>query len=90
MDVDGIDPGQDFRKAIDAILTECDLLLAVIAKNWLDCNDETGKRRLDDPRDFCAPQDRQHRERTFPKADQLPDELRDFALRNAFELISSC
>jgi hypothetical protein len=52
MDVDGIDPGQDFRKAIDAILTECDLLLGVIAKNWLDCNEETGKRRLDDPRDF--------------------------------------
>jgi hypothetical protein len=98
MDVDGIDSGQDFRKAIDAILTKCDVLLGVIGKNWLDCKDETGKRRLDDPSDFVRLEIGNALKRDIPvipvrvqgaylpKADQLPDELKDFAFRNASEL----
>lgn len=98
MDVDGIDPGQDFRKAIDEILTKCDLLLGVVGKNWLDCKDETGNRRLDDPRDFVRLEIATALKRDIPvipirvqgaylpKANQLPDELQGFAFRNAFEL----
>jgi hypothetical protein len=98
MDVDGISPGQDFRKAIDEILTKCDVLLAVVGKNWLDCKDEAGNRRLDDPRDFVRLEIANALKRDIPvipvrvqgaylpKADQLPDELKDFVFRNAFEL----
>jgi hypothetical protein len=36
MDVDGIAPGRDFRKVIEETLTQCDVLLGVMGKNWLD------------------------------------------------------
>ena len=35
MDVAGIKPGRDFRKAIDSNVANCDALLAVIGKGWL-------------------------------------------------------
>ncbi|MCK7496707.1 MAG: toll/interleukin-1 receptor domain-containing protein [Comamonadaceae bacterium] len=52
MDVAGIEPGRDFRRAIDEQVASCGVLLAVIGKNWCDAQDESGRRRLDDPMDF--------------------------------------
>ncbi|HEY4933241.1 MAG TPA: toll/interleukin-1 receptor domain-containing protein [Terriglobales bacterium] len=98
MDVDGIDPGRDFRKVIDETLTQCDVLLGVVGRNWLDTKDETGKRRLEDDSDFVRLEIAAALRRdipvipvrvqgaTIPKPAQLPDDLKDFAYRNAVEL----
>jgi hypothetical protein len=98
MDVDGIAPGRDFRKVIDETLTECDVLLGVMGRNWLDIKDEAGKRRLDNESDFVRLEIASALRRdipvipvrvqgaTVPKPDQLPDDLKDFSYRNAVEL----
>ena len=98
MDVAGIEPGQDFRKAIDQRVASCSVLLAVIGQHWLDAKDGSGARRLDDPGDFVrielASALRGNiaivpvlvRGSTMPRADDLPDDLRDLAYRNAVEL----
>ena len=52
MDVDNIKPGVDFVKALDAEIAKCDVLLAVIGKDWTEAKSLTGQRRLDDPQDF--------------------------------------
>jgi hypothetical protein len=51
MDVDNIPPGFDFVKILDQQVGQCDVLLAIIGKDWLTAN-ERGERRLDDPKDF--------------------------------------
>ena len=98
MDVAGIDVGRDFRKAIDQSVATCDVLLAVIGKNWIDAKNEDGKRRLDDPSDFVRLETVAALKRDIPvipvlvhsakmpRADQLPDELKDLAYRNGVEL----
>ena len=52
MDIDGIGPGEDFVAVLERKIAECDVLLAVIGKNWLDVTDAKGNRRLDNPEDF--------------------------------------
>src|ERR1700735_4638164 len=52
MDVDAIQPGRDFRKAIEESIHSCSVLLAVIGQQWLESADEFGKRRLDDEGDY--------------------------------------
>lgn len=98
MDVSGIEPGRDFRKAIDESVATCSILLAVIGKNWLEASDATGHRRLDDENDFVRIELASALRRDIPvvpvlvqgvkmpQADQLPDDLKDLAYRNALEL----
>jgi hypothetical protein len=52
LDVDNIPPGQDFRDHIKHHLEACDLLVAVIGKNWLTARDESGRPRLENPGDW--------------------------------------
>jgi hypothetical protein len=47
-----IDSGDDFPAAIEIAVQQCKVLLAVIAHDWLDICDATGKRRLDDLNDY--------------------------------------
>jgi hypothetical protein len=98
MDVAAIEPGRDFRKAIDAHIASCGVLLALIGKNWLDARDAAGRRRLDDPLDFVRLETAAALKRdipvvpvlvqgaSMPRADQLPADLADLAFRNAIEL----
>jgi len=98
MDVAAIEPGRDFRKAIDENVTACDVLLAMIGRNWLDARDQTGRRRLDDPLDFVRLETAAALKRdipvvpvlvqgaSMPTVDQLPADLGDLAFRNAVEL----
>src|SRR5258708_5794808 len=51
-DVDTIPLGVDFRKLITDSVSRCEVLLAVIGKQWLTVTSPAGKRRLDDPGDF--------------------------------------
>ncbi len=98
MDVAGIEAGRDFRRAIDEHVASCGVLLAVIGKSWLDARDEEDRRRLDDPMDFVRLETASALQRDIPvipvlvqgarmpRAEQLPQDLADFAYRNAVEL----
>ena len=52
MDVDDIEPGADFVEVISETLAGCRALVVVIDPDWLAAQDQYGRRRLDDPRDF--------------------------------------
>ena len=43
-DVDTIEPGQDFVRAIETRLGECRVFLALIGRGWLDARDSAGRR----------------------------------------------
>ena len=51
MDVSGIEPGIDFRRAIEKQTESCGVLLALIGRNWLTITNPDGTRRLDDSND---------------------------------------
>jgi hypothetical protein len=98
MDVAAIQPGRDFRRAIDQSLSSCSAFLSVIGKNWLTAQDPSGQRRLDDSADFVRVETSAALKRDIPvipvlvqgastpRSDQLPDDLKDLAFRNALEL----
>jgi hypothetical protein len=52
MDVDAIPLGANFVRVLHDEVAKCEVLLAVIGRNWLDARDEHGNRRLEDPNDF--------------------------------------
>ena len=98
MDVAAIQPGRDFRKSIDQSLNSCGVFLSLIGKSWLTAKDTSGQRRLDDPADFVRIETAAALKRDIPvipvlvqgapapKPDQLPDDLKELAFRNAVEL----
>jgi hypothetical protein len=98
MDVAAIEPGRDFRKAIDQSVSNCSVLLAMIGLEWLSAADAAGQRRLADPNDFVRIELASALRRDIPvvpvlvrgakmpRADELSDDLRDLAFRNAVEL----
>jgi hypothetical protein len=98
MDVSAIQPGRDFRKAIDQSLSSCGVFLSLIGKSWVAAKDASAERRLDDPADFVRIETATALKRdipvipvlvqgaSIPKPDQLPDDLKDLAYRNGVEL----
>ena len=52
MDVDRIQPGENFAAVIERSVRSADVLLAVIGEQWLAVTNDAGQRRLDDPDDF--------------------------------------
>jgi len=100
-DVEDIPAGEDFMHVIDQALGRATTLLVVIGRNWLDVANESGKRRLDDPRDFVRLEIESALERgvrvlpvlvqgaAMPSPDQLPEALRPLARIQAHELNDS-
>jgi formylglycine-generating enzyme required for sulfatase activity len=98
MDVDSIALGRDFRQSLHASLESCEALLALIGPSWLDAKDAGGRRRLDDPADFVRQEIATALKRNIPVTpvllqgaampaeESLPDDLKDLAFRNSFEL----
>jgi hypothetical protein len=98
MDVDAIPLGVNFIKVLREEVAKCDVLLALIGPNWLDVRDEEGKRRLDNPTDFLRIEIATALQRdipvipilldraTMPKADQLPKDLEELAVRNGLHV----
>jgi hypothetical protein len=98
MDVDSISPGADFVKTLENAVAACDVFIAVIGPQWSDIADDAGSRRLDQWNDFVrieiASALKQDKllipvlvgRSQMPSADELPDELKDLAHRNAIEL----
>ena len=52
MDVDAVRLGVDFVKVLHEAVAKCDVLLAVIGRDWLNASDEEGNRRLDNQKDY--------------------------------------
>lgn len=98
MDVAAIEVGRDFRKAIDESIATCGVLLTIIGLGWLEEKNEAGSRRLEDPGDFVRAELASALKRDIPvvpvlvrgakmpRPDQLPEDIRDLAFRNAVEL----
>jgi hypothetical protein len=98
MDVDAIQPGLDFRKAIRENVGKCRVLLAVMGPDWLEARGKDGLRRLDNENDYVRLEIATAlvrevpvvpvlvRGARMPKADQLPDDLHELAYRNSVEL----
>src|SRR6266516_1801416 len=98
MDVDGIPLGTNFSKVLHEEVAKCGVLLAMIGPNWPDARDEHGNRRLDDPNDFVRIEIAAALQRNIPvipillagaripKASELPEDLKELALRNGMEI----
>lgn len=98
MDVDSIGLGRDFRQVLQERLASCDVMLALIGPDWLDIRDASGNRRLNSPADFVRQEIAAALKRNIPVTpvlvrgaqipapEQLPDDLKDLAFRNGFEL----
>jgi TIR domain-containing protein len=98
MDVSGINPGADFRKAIDDNVAACGVLLAMIGPQWSSIRSGAGERRLDDPNDFVRLEIASALARKvavipvlvhdakMPRPEDLPDNLKDLAFRNSVEI----
>ncbi len=98
LDVDNIAPGLDFGRVLNERVAECDVLLAIIGKGWIDARNAAGLRRLDDPDDFVRIEIASALnlgkrvipvlvgEAQMPRPDELPEVLRPLARRNAVRL----
>jgi hypothetical protein len=98
MDVAGIQPGLDFRKAIDTNVSGCGVLLAVIGPTWATITGSDGTRRLDNPNDYVRLEIATALARNIavipvlvhdahmPALDLLPEDLKDLRYRNSVEL----
>jgi hypothetical protein len=97
MDVDNIALGTDFMQAIHRALDACDVLIAVIGRQWAG-GEVTGERRIDRPDDVVRleiAEALRRGMRVVPlfvdgveplAADRLPDDLRALALRQGFSV----
>ena len=98
MDVDGLKPGDDFIDVLQKTVGSCDVLIAVIGRNWLSMQDQAGHKRLTDPEDFVRLEIGTALERgirvipalvggaLMPKTEELPDSLAKLARRQAIVL----
>ena len=98
-DVDSIEPGQHFTKALEAAVASCRVLLAVIGRDWVNARDEAGQRRLENPNDWVRIEIETALRNpkvlvipvlldgaTMPPIDQLPGELAQLGRRQAVEI----
>ena len=98
MDVSAIDPGLDFVDAIEHAVGSCDVLLAVIGREWIDSEDTAGRRRLENSKDFIRIEIATALQRNvrvipvlvrgavMPHAEALPPDLERLTRRQAVEV----
>jgi hypothetical protein len=97
-DIEDIPPGADFRRHIDRVLDESDIVLAIVGPRWIGADDE--RRRLASPDDPVRLEIENALRKNkplipvlvsravMPPPDALPDSLHDFAYRNAVQVDS--
>ncbi len=98
MDIDKIEPGLPFDDVIEHALDRCDVVLALIGRQWLTIADASGHSRLEDPDDFCRLELEEALARgtrliplrvqgaEMPGSAELPESLRGLARRQGMEL----
>jgi hypothetical protein len=97
MDIGTIKAGEDFYEAIDGSVRSCDVLIAIIGKQWLTIRDGD-ERRLNNPNDFVRLEIVEALSRdilvipalvqgaTIPHPKDLPDELESLSHRQRCEI----
>src|SRR5437588_6336371 len=92
-DIDNIPPGVDFRKHIDGILDESDVVLAIVGPRWI--GPRGGQSRLTNAADPVRVEIETALRKncplipvlvlrgSMPRVEQLPESLQDFAYHNA-------
>ncbi len=95
MDVDDIQPGENFVRVLEKTLDRCNVLLVLIGPRWLDDPDGPGLRRIDDAEDFVRMELERALERGIriipvlvggagmPAASELPDSIAMLAQQQA-------
>ena len=95
MDIDTIEPGEDFVTVIENYVSSCEILIAVIGRNWLSTS---GSGRFDNPNNFVRLEIGTALRRdirvvpvlvqraSMPKPQDLPEDLVKLTRRNAVEL----
>lgn len=98
IDIDQIEPGEDFVEVINRKVGACEIAVVSIGPNWLSATDASGKRRLDDEEDFVRMEIIAALERKIrvipvlvggarmPQREDLPEALAPLSRRNAIEL----
>ncbi|MBX9637125.1 MAG: SUMF1/EgtB/PvdO family nonheme iron enzyme [Nitrosomonas sp.] len=98
MDIDQIEPGEDFVEVIQEKLKAVQVAVVLIGKHWLDIADANGQRRLDNPDDWVRLEIVTLLERKIrvipiligranaPNSSQLPECLASLARRQAHEI----
>lgn len=98
MDLDAIEPGEDFIETIRRRVSACVVQLVVIGPGWARSADAAGRRRLEDPDDYVRLEvltalSREVRvipvlvgNAAMPSVAELPEPLRPLVRRQAFEL----
>jgi TIR domain len=98
IDVDNVELGIDFAKAVTQAVSTSEVLLAVIGPHWHTAIDADGNRRLDDPDDIVRLEIEVALQRdirvipilidgaVMPRRGQLPESLGGLAHRNALVL----
>ena len=98
IDVDSIPLGENFVKYLDQKVGECEILLALIGRGWLKSRNDMGELRLDNPEDFVRVEIASALKRgipvvpilldgaPIPLAADLPDDLKELAMRNGEEI----
>ena len=98
MDVSAIAVGTDFVDQVERAISTSDASLVVMGPDWLGATDPEGRRRLDDPEDHVRSEVRSALaspnpvvpvlvgDASLPTEDQLPDDLKALARRQAVEL----
>jgi hypothetical protein len=94
--------GMDFHDHVESLLDRCDVLLAIIGKEWSSITGADGKRRLDDPHDLVRREIARALQRPdvqvipvlvdgarMPTDDELPPDLAPLSRRQACELTDS-
>jgi TIR domain len=94
--------GMDFHEHVETLLDRCDVLLAIIGKQWSSIRDADGKRRLNDPEDLVRREIARALQRPdvevipvlvdgarMPTEHELPPDLAPLSRRQACELADS-
>jgi hypothetical protein len=99
--VEAIEPGEDFVAAITTAVESCDVLLALIGKEWLTITDAGKSRRIDNPNDYVRLEIEVALARNvpivpilvdgarMPSADDLPPSLAELTSRSGLDLDES-
>lgn len=98
VDVGSIDPGINFEEAIEKAIVGSKVVIAVIGTDWLNAQDEQGRRRLDNPDDYVRLELERAFQRnvkvipvlvrgaTMPRAEDLPESLRKLSAIQSLEI----
>ena len=98
VDVESIEPGMSYVRAINAAVGNCDVMLVLIGDQWLESSDDQGRRRIDDPTDRLRLEIEaglSHQTRvipvlvdsaSMPTAQDLPTSLRPLASHQSIRL----